>query len=164
MDKSTGKMDEEEGEAGQKAIDKEYGIDDLLEGKVTKEDVDSGKLLHEIKHLNVDLDCLTSGDIDWVAVMGSFKWMVEKTHEVLMQNKDQEEKVSQFLAKTCVMHVVQCFHHCRRDAAPGFAHDGKDKDTKPWEELQSQMEEHANVPGSGLAEGSSLNPPPSETG
>lgn len=107
----------------QQDLDKEYGIDDLLNGKVKTGDVCNGKLCHDVNRIDVDIHTLTSGKIDWHAALSSLEWMVEKTKDALKEN--DEEMISQFLAKTCIMHVIQCFHHCRHDAAPGYAHVGE---------------------------------------
>ena len=74
---------------------------------------------HDVKELHVDLDALTAGDINWDNVVSSLEWMVDK---VKASMRDHETKtISSFLAKTVVMHVIHCFHHCRNDDAPGFA-------------------------------------------
>lgn len=118
-------------------LDKEYGVEDLLQGKVDKEDVKSGKFLHDVRRIDVDLDCLTSGDIDWNKAVDSLQWMVDKTKETLVDYKDDTSQISQYLAKTCVMHVIQCFHHCRKDGAPGYAHAGESIPSQPPSETES---------------------------
>lgn len=115
-------------------IDAEYGIKDLLTGKISDDDVKSGKFVHDVHHLDVDLDALTSGDIDWVKAMSSLEWMVNKTKDALATHDNAQ--VSQFLAKTCVMHVIQCFHHCRTDEAPGFAREGGSSPSPPPSEKE----------------------------
>ena len=81
-------------------------------------------MVHDVSHIDVDLDCITSGQIDWDKAVKSLQWMVDKTGEALKDHKNHAE-ISQYLAKTCIMHVIQCFHHCRTDKPPGFAHEGE---------------------------------------
>ena len=107
-------MEEEKYDSATK-LDAEYGID--------LEDLKK-KLVHDVDHIDVDLDSLTSGQIDWVNAVQSLQWMVDKASETLTEHKGKEEDISQYLAKTCVMHVIHCFHHCRSDKAPGYAHEG----------------------------------------
>ena len=131
-------------------LDKEYGIDDLLSGKVEAQDVKSGKFMHDVGRIDVDLNCLTSGHIDWEKAVHSLEWMVDKTKDALRDHKDDMGEVSQFLAKTCVMHVIQCFHHCRSDAAPGYAHAGESSPSQPPSETESHTksdtDDHSSQP------------------
>ena len=110
-------------------MDREHGLSDLLNGKVTEEDVKSGKFVHDVSHLDIDLDALTDGAINWDNAILSLQWMVDRTSEALKEHDTKE--ISQFLAKTCVMHTIQCFHHCRNDKAPGYAHEGVQNQTPP---------------------------------
>ena len=76
------------------------------------------------KSLNVDLDALTYGKIDWERAHGSLQWLVDKVKNVCEEEgKEQMENYetgrSQFLAKLCVMHVIHTFHACRFDEAHG---------------------------------------------
>jgi len=125
-------------------LDAEYGLKELLKGAVSDKDIDSGKFVHDVNHIDVDINSLTSGDIDWEKAVASMEWMVDKTKEALKEHK--KEDVSQFLAKTCIMHVIQCFHHCRHDAPPGKASEGP-----------------TPSPASSHVEGSSLSRQPSVT-
>ena len=74
--------------------------------------------------LSVDLNALTYGKIDWERAHGSLLWLTEKVKEVCEEEgktkmEDYENGRSQFLAKTCVMHVIHTFHACRYDAPHG---------------------------------------------
>ena len=106
-------------EVKQAQLDAEYGIKDLLKGNVSKEEVASGKFVHDVNQIDVDIHALTQGSIDWGAAVDSLQWMVDKTKDALKSHNEAE--ISQFLAKTCIMHVIQCFHHCRFDKPHGYA-------------------------------------------
>lgn len=97
-------------------------VDEEKLGVEEEKKSDGKKMAHDVGALEVDLNALTEGDIDWTKAVKSLKWMVEKTESALEDHKEDIPNISQFLAKTCVMHVIQCFHHCRNDAPPGFAH------------------------------------------
>ena len=120
------------------AIDAEYGIKDMLNEKVPPEHVTSGRFHHDVKHLDIDLDCLTSGKINWGDAIKSLEWMVDKSKQALEDHKENLPEISQFLAKTCIMHTIQCFHHCRADSAPGFAHEGESIPSQPPSEKESR--------------------------
>ena len=138
------------GDKTKEEIDAEYGIVDVLNDTVKKEDVASGKLAHDVRHLDIDLDCLTSGDIDWEKVVGSMQWMIDKTKDALEDHKEDLGNVSQFLAKTAIMHMIQCFHHCRKDAAPGSARAGECYQNQQPSEKESHMkcdtDDHSSPP------------------
>ncbi len=92
-------------------MDAEYGLSQ------DKED----KAFHAPpNHLDVDLHALTKGAIDWPQAIKSMQWMVDKATQALEDHKTEE--VSQFLAKTCVMHMLHTFHACRTDKG---THDGR---------------------------------------
>lgn len=99
----------EEDNAGAK-LDKEHGVPQ-----------GSNVFEHDVSSLDIDLDSLTTGNIDWNSVLKSFEWMIDKTRQALNDHQDHPEHISQFLAKTCVLHVVQAFHHCRHDKPHGKA-------------------------------------------
>jgi len=74
--------------------------------------------------LNVDLNALTYGHIDWERAHGSLEWLCKKVKEVCETEgkpgmETYENGRSQFLAKTCVMHVIHTFHACRYDKPHG---------------------------------------------
>lgn len=76
------------------------------------------------RSLNVDLNALTYGAIDWEQVYGSLCWLSNKVQQTCeSEGKENMENYengrSQFLAKTCVMHIIHTFHTCRRDAPHG---------------------------------------------
>lgn len=133
-----------------RTLDAEHGIEDMLKGHVHKDDIKSGKFMHDVNRIDVDLTTLTSGQINWEKAVGSLQWMVDKTKEVLNDHKENVPEVSQYLAKTCVMHVIQCFHHCRDDAAPGYAHAGESTPNPPPSETESRMkcdtDDHSSPP------------------
>tara|TARA_E500000318_G_scaffold43022_1_gene41023 strand:+ start:199 stop:600 length:402 start_codon:yes stop_codon:yes gene_type:complete len=108
--------------------------------------------------LNVDLNALTFGKIDWERVHGSLCWLAKKVQEVCEAEgkdkmQDYENGQSQFLAKTCVMHVVHTFHTCRYDAPHGEPGDADSMDDV----------ERALAPASAPVEESIPSPPPSAT-
>ena len=109
-------------EVSMEEMDKDFGVP--KEG-VPKE----GKFNHDVRHLDVDLDTLTDGAINWDKAILSLQWMVDKASEALKEHDTKE--ISQFLAKTCIMHTIQCFHHCRDDKAPGYAHAEERIQTQP---------------------------------
>ena len=133
---------ETEEESGKK-LDEEHGVpQEKAEKKVRFE--------HDVSRLDVCLDTLTSGAIDWEKAADSLQWMVDKTKQALEDHKENIPEISQFLAKTCVMHTIQCFHHCRTDAAPGFAHEGESSPTQPPSATESRtksdIDDHSSPP------------------
>lgn len=107
-------------ECAGKKLDREHGL---------SSDVKKGKFQHDVKELHVDLEALTSGAINWDKAILSLQWMVDHASAALKQHDTKE--ISQFLAKTCVMHTIHCFHHCRSDKAPGYAHEEEQSLTPP---------------------------------
>ena len=96
--------------------------------------------------LQVDLDALTYGHIDWEKVHGSLAWLTTKVQETCEEEgkekmEDFENGQSQFLAKTCVMHVIHTFHTCRYDKPHGRPCDENDalEEPPPPPPLQRMM-------------------------
>ena len=122
------------------------------------------------RSLNVDLNALTYGAIDWEQVYGSLCWLsnkVQQTCEAEGKEKmeDYENGQSQFLAKTCVMHVIHTFHACRKDkphGGPGTVDDDKEAAREIDENVVNKQWRAA--PESEPAAGSTPSPPPSATG
>lgn len=135
---------------------------------------DPASLVAGPRSLNVDLNALTYGAIDWERVYGSLCWLSDKVQQTCeAEGKEKMEDYangqSQFLAKTCVMHIIHTFHACRSDAPHGGP-GGVENDTEAAREIDDNVGAAAAnkqwrvAPGSEPAAESTPNPPPSATG
>ena len=139
-----------------------------MEAPVGREGEEWANTVDKVRELEVDLHALTSGRIDWDKVEGSIGWMATKIKECRATEEmaDKEgvkalaPQMSQYLAKTCVLHMIQMFHSCRFDKAKGFAKAQDPAEAKP--EPPTEQEE-GNPPASEPVEGSSLSRQPSVT-
>ena len=131
---------------------------------------DPASLVAGPRSLNVDLNALTYGAIDWERVYGSLCWLSNKVQQTCeAEGKEKMEDYangqSQFLAKTCVMHIIHTFHACRNDAphgGPGTV----ENDTEAAREIDENVatQQWRAAPESEPAAESPPNPPPSATG